>query len=166
MDESGAPWELVGGLTVFVHVEEASPEHAALTRDVDLMVRRGDLERIKEAAARHGFRFRHVRGEDMLMYAETDSARNAVHLVISGEKLRPSQATPNPWIAPELKRLHGGEVKVISVVDLVRMKLSSLRLKDQVHIQGMDAAGLITPAVEQELPADLLERLRQVRAME
>ena len=39
----------------------------ALTRDVDLMVRREDLERVKQAAANHGFRFRHAAGVDMLI---------------------------------------------------------------------------------------------------
>jgi hypothetical protein len=34
------PYELIGGLAVLIHVEEANPEHSTLTRDVDLMVRR------------------------------------------------------------------------------------------------------------------------------
>ena len=46
------------------------------------------------------------------------------------------------------------------------MKLSSYRLKDQVHVQIMDAAGLITPAVEKTLPAILLTRLQHVRQSE
>lgn len=164
--EEHVPYELIGGLAVLIHVEEASPEHATLTRDVDLMVRREDLERIKDIAGRRGFRFRHVAGVDMLLFGDTDSARNAVHLIFSGERVRPNQAVPNPPIAPEVRQIHGGEVMVIPVADLVRMKLSSWRLKDQVHIQGMDAAGLITPELEGGLPPELRERLRQVRTME
>src|SRR5471030_2138926 len=78
----------------------------------------------KDAAARHGFRFRHFAGLEMLLYSNTDSAKNAVHLIFSGEKVRPNQATPNPPIAPEKKRIHNQEVMVIPVADLVRMKLS------------------------------------------
>jgi hypothetical protein len=166
LSENGVPYELIGGLAVLVHVEEANPELTALTRDVDLMVRREDLERVKDAAAGHGFRFRHTAGVDMLLYGNTDSARNAVHLIFSGEMVRPNQAVPNPPIAPEKKRIHGGEVMVIPVADLVRMKLSSYRLKDQVHIKSMDAAGLITLEVETKLPAELLTRLRHVRETE
>jgi hypothetical protein len=55
------PHALIGGLAVLIHVEEANPEHSTLTRDVDLMVRRSDLDRIKDAAARNGFRFRTAR---------------------------------------------------------------------------------------------------------
>ena len=54
------PYELIGGLAVLIHVEEANPEHSTLTRDVGLMVRRADLDRIKLAAGNNGFRFRHT----------------------------------------------------------------------------------------------------------
>jgi hypothetical protein len=166
LTDQGIPYELIGGLAVLVHVEEANPEYTTLTRDVDLMIWRDDLARIKEAAAAHGFRFRHTAGVDMLMYGKTDSARNAVHLIFSGERVRPNQAAPNPAIAPEKKRIHGGEVMVIPVVDLVRMKLSSFRDKDRVHVRSMDAAGLITPEIEAKLPIELLTRLQHVRETE
>ena len=166
LSEALVPHELVGGLAVLVHVEEADPAHAMLTRDVDLMVRREDLDRIKDAAARHGFRFRHSAGLDMLLFGSTDSAKNAVHLLFSGEKVRPNQATPNPPIVPEKKRILGHEVMVIPLAGLVRMKLSAFRLKDQVHIQVMDAAGLITAEVEQSLSGQLRSRLQHVRQTE
>jgi len=166
LSEAGIPYELIGGLAVLVHVEEADPEHTTLTRDVDLMIRREDLERVKDAAARHGFRFRHTAGVDMLLYGDTDRARNAVHLIFSGETVGPNQAVPNPPIAPVTKRIHDGEVMVIPVADLVRMKLSSFRDKDRVHVRSMDAAGLITPEVEAKLPAKLATRLQHVRETE
>jgi hypothetical protein len=162
----GVPHELIGGLAVLVHVEEADPEHTTLTRDVDLMIRRSDLDRVKEIAARHGFRFRHSAGLDMLLYGDTNSARNAVHLLFSGEKVRPNQATPNPAIQPERKSILGEDVFVISVADLVRMKLSAYRDKDRVHIRSMDAAGLITAEVESTLPVELKARLQHIRETE
>jgi hypothetical protein len=160
------PHELIGGLAVLIHVEEADPAQTALTRDVDLMVRRSDLERIKQAAAKNGFRFRHAAGVDMLLYGSAESAKNAVHLIFSGEKVRPNQATPNPPIHPEKKVIHGAEVWVVPVSDLVRMKLSSYRDKDRVHIRSMDAAGLITREIEKGLPHELLSRLQHVRETE
>jgi hypothetical protein len=166
LSHGGIPYELIGGLAVLIHVEEVNPELTSLTRDVDLMIRREDLERIKEVTAREGFRFRHTAGVDMLLYGETDSARNAVHLVFSGELVRPNQAAPNPAIAPEKKQIHGGEVMVIPVADLVRMKLSSFRDKDRVHVRSMDAARLITPDVEAKLPTELFTRLQYVRETE
>ena len=55
---------------------------------------------------------------------------------------------------------------IASVVDLVHMKLTSFRLKDKVHIQDMDAVGLITPEIEATLSPVLAERLAEVRATE
>jgi hypothetical protein len=53
---------------------------------------------------------------------------------------------------------------VAPVADLVRMKLTSYRLKDKVHIQDLDAVGLITADVEAQLGDALRARLREVRA--
>ena len=158
--------ELIGGLAVLIHVEEANPEHATLTRDVDLMVRRADLQRIKTAAAANGFHFRHAAGVDMLLYGDASSTRNAVHLIFSEEKVRPTYSDATPPIEPERKQIHGKEVMVIPVVDLVRMKLTSFRLKDQVHIKALEAAGLITPKVENALTPELAARLKHVRETE
>jgi hypothetical protein len=44
------------------------------------------------------------------------------------------------------------------------MKLTSYRLKDQVHIQDLDHAGLITPEIEQSLSEPLRARLTEVRS--
>lgn len=52
---------------------------------------------------------------------------------------------------------------VISLADLVQMKLSAGRLKDQVHIRGMDAAELITAEIESLLTLELRARLQRVR---
>lgn len=150
----GIPHELIGGLAVFVHVEEADPTHSTLTRDVDLMVRREDLERIKLAAAKNGFRFRHTAGLDMLLYGDADSAKNAVRLLF------------NDNFAPEKKRILGKQVFVTPIADLLRMKLNAFRDKDRVHVRSMDAAGLITTGIEEKLPDELRARLQQVRETE
>ena len=84
-----------------------NPELTSLTRDVDLMVYRSDLDRIKPTAERNGFRFRHTAGVDMLIYGDTDSAKNAVRLVFSGEKVRPNYGTATPPIGPQQKRVQG-----------------------------------------------------------
>jgi hypothetical protein len=57
-------------------------------------------------------------------------------------------------------------VLLAPVVDLVRMKLTSFRMKDRVHVQDMDAVGLITPQIEATLSEPLRARLAEVRATE
>lgn len=164
--QAGVPHELVGGLAVFLHVENADSTHSSLTRDIDVMIRREDLPQVIAIAEGHGFRFRHSAGLDMLLYGETTSARNAIQLLFAGEKVKESQVEAHPSIRPVRAGLHGQDFLVIPVVDLVRMKLSSYRDKDRVHIRGMDAAGLLTEAVEDALSADLRSRLRHIRETE
>jgi hypothetical protein len=135
-------------------------ELVMLTRDVDIMIHRSDLERVKEAAPRNGFHFRHAGGLDMLLYGA-----GKVRLGFSGEKLKADQA-PNPPIAPERIKVYGKEVSIVPVSDLVRMKLNSYRDKDRVHVRAMDAAGLITPEVERFLSSELGSRLQHIRQTE
>ena len=46
LEEAAVPHELVGGLAVFLHVENADSTHSSLTRDIDVMIRRDDLPRV------------------------------------------------------------------------------------------------------------------------
>jgi hypothetical protein len=161
----GIPYEIIGGMAVAAQIERVDRDQVMLTRDVDLMIDRSDFDKVKQAAPRHGFHYRHAAGLDMLLHGDEKKAIRGVHLLFSGEKVRPNQ-TPNPPLAPEPITLYGKEVSIIPVVDLVRMKLNSYRDKDRVHVRAMDAVGLITPGVERALPADLYSRLQHVRATE
>jgi hypothetical protein len=60
----------------------------------------------------------------------------------------------------------GEAVNTLFEERLFNLVLSSFRLKDQVHIQAMDAAGLITSDVERKLTKELLTRLQHVRETE
>jgi hypothetical protein len=158
------PHEIIGGLAVLIYVEEADPAASMLTRDVDILIARSDLRRVIAAAESQGFLFRHAAGVDMLLLGEKTAS--PVHLLFSGEKVKPGQTIPNPPLAPERKTVKGQEVRVIALADLVRMKLSANRDKDRVHVRSLDAAGLITSEIEHQLPEALRARLQQVRETE
>ena len=79
------------------------------------------------------------------------------------EKVRSEYLEPVP--ASEPVRTKEG-ILIAPVADLVRMKLTSFRLKDKVHIQDLDGVGLITPEIEQGLSEPLRGRLAEVRATE
>ncbi|HEV2351929.1 MAG TPA: hypothetical protein VG028_19025 [Terriglobia bacterium] len=158
------PYEIIGGLAVLIHVEAANPSQSILTRDVDILICRPDLDRVIAAAEAGGFQYRHAAGVDMLLYG--GKTGNPVHVLFTGEKVKPNQTVPHPQIAPELKEVKGQSVCVIPVAELVRMKLSANRDKDRVHIRSLDAAGLITPEIEHGLPEPLMARLQQVRETE
>ena len=161
LEEAGLGYRVVGGLAVFIHVDQVDPLASRLTRDVDVAIRRSDLTKIREALEPHGFRYRHVAGIDMFVHAPTPKARSAVHLLFIGERVRTSDLATIPGSEP-VRSSEG--ILLAPVADLVWMKLTSFRLKDKVHIQDMDSVGLITPEIEQSLPDALRERLHEVRA--
>jgi len=160
---AGLEYRIVGGLATYLYVEESEPDAGRLTRDIDIAVRREDLRRIAEAVSPFGLQYRHVAGVDMLVQAGEPSVRRAVHLVFTGEKVR--QEYPEP--APELGtcRLIRG-LRLVPLADLVRMKLTSFRAKDEAHLKDLDEAGLIAGEVEAGLSPVLRERLARVRARE
>jgi hypothetical protein len=160
---AGIDYRVVGGLAAYLYVEDREPDAGRLTKDIDIVVRREDLERIAHAVRSVGLEYRHTAGIDMLVEVEEPSARRAVHMVFTGERVRPEYSNPVPPLGqPHV--LHG--VRLISLEDLVKMKLTSFHLKDQVHIQDLDRAGLITAKVEGSLPSELAARLRQIRSLE
>ena len=161
LEQAGISYELVGGMAVFVHVNKVEQMAARNTKGIDLLIRRDDLHRIAETTQAAGFVFRHTAGVDMLLWQ--GDRNNPIYFVFAGEKTRPEQPHPNPKLAPVRERLHDSDFWVIPVADLVRMKLSSNRLRDQVQIQDMDEVGLITAQVESRLPLDLSERLEVIR---
>jgi hypothetical protein len=159
----GLEYRVVGGLAAYLYVEEAEPDAGRLTRDIDIAVRRSDLQKIAEAAERFGLKYRDAAGVDMLVQADQPSARRAVHLVFTGEKVRDEYPEAVPEFAGH-RSIKG--VRVIPLADLVRMKLTSFRVKDEMHLKDLDAAGLIQQEIERGLSPVLRERLQRVRERE
>ena len=151
-------------MAIFLQISERNHDAARLTRDVDVAVDRKDLERIRKAVEVFGFRYRHVAGVDMLVDANEPKARSAVHLVFIREKVRREYLEPVPDFTKATVTKEG--ILLAPVADLVRMKLTSFRLKDKVHLIDLDSVGLITPEIEQALPEALRARLDQVRKEE
>ena len=159
--EADIEYRVIGGLAVFLHVSERDELAARMTRDIDLAVNRRDLPRIAEAVRPYGFALRHVASIDMLVDAAKPSARSAVHMVMAGERVRPTEIGPIPELSAPVETSEG--ILIVPVADLVRMKLTSFQLKDKVHVQDMDGVGLITAEIVASLPGELQERLAEVR---
>src|SRR4029077_9180052 len=106
------------------------------------------LDRIAHALEPFGLAYRHVAGEDMLVQSGVASARRAVHLIFTGERVKPNYPEAAPHIGP-CRTLQG--VRAIPLADLVRMKLTSFRAKDETHLKDLEEAGLITPGIESGL---------------
>jgi len=162
--EANVPFEVIGGVAVNAHVLGVKRSRSFVTRDIDLLVQRHDLEKIVAAAQPAGYEGKRITGGFMLIRHDQEP-EEAVHLLFVGEKPRSTHPLPNPELHPEDKHLpqFGITIPVARLRDLVQMKLNSFRPKDETHLETLDKCGLITAAIESDLPMVLKERLAQAR---
>ncbi len=162
LNAAGIVYEVIGGVAVNAHIMQQHRSRSFVTRDVDLLIRREDLETVVEAGRAAGYEGRKIVGGYMLIRAGQEIGE-AVHLVFSGERSKSTQPLPHPPLQPEMKNLFGLLVPVAPLSDLVRMKLTSFRPKDVVHLEILEETGLITASVEAALPTELKQRLEMAR---
>jgi hypothetical protein len=161
LERAGILYAVVGGNAVAEWVGRVDEAAVRNTRDVDILIRRSDFEAVKTALAAVGFIFRHSSGIDMFLDGPGAKARDAVHILFANEKVRPDAIAASPDVTESDP---GTTFRTISLDALVRMKLTSYRLKDQVHLHDMIDVGLIDDSWLARLPAELGERLRELLA--
>jgi hypothetical protein len=157
LERGGIPYAVVGGNAVAVWVARVDEAAVRNTQDVDLLLRRADLDAATAALAQVGFMRRHVAGIDLFLDGPHAKARDAVHVVFAGEKVRPEYLLPAPDVAESEPAT---SFRVLSLDALVRMKLTSFRDKDRTHVRDLLEVGLIDANWCQRLPPDLAQRLQ------
>ena len=140
LERAGVLYAVVGGHAVAAWVTRVDEAAVRYTQDVDILVRRVDLEAVKAALEPAGFVYRHSSGMDMFLDGPTAKARDAVHLVFAQEKVRPDEPTTNPDVTDSEV---AGPYRVISLQSLVQIKLTDFRDKDRTHLRDMLDVGLI-----------------------
>jgi hypothetical protein len=160
LDAAGIRYAVAGGNAVAAWVGRVDPGATRATKDVDILVRRADVPAITAALTDLGFVREDLR--DLVLFIDPDepSKKSGVHLVWAGERIRPSYAVPSPAVDEAVRDPEG--YLVVDLPALVRMKLTSFRDIDRVHIADMLSVGLIDTAVRDALPSELRERLEQV----
>ncbi len=159
LDAAGIPYAVTGGNAVAAWVSRLDEAAVRNTQDVDLLLDRSDLERARQALESVGFIYRHVKSVDMFLDGPDAKARDAVHIVFAGEKVRSDYLIEAPLV--DQSELAEG-FRLLQLEPLVKMKLTSFRLKDQVHILDMIEVGLIDRSWLPRLPQPLAERLQQL----
>ncbi|MEM6458601.1 MAG: nucleotidyltransferase family protein [Planctomycetota bacterium] len=157
--EADVRYAVAGGNAVAAWVTKVDRAAVRFTQDVDLLVQRDDLNRIRLVLGEAGFVYRHTSGLDMFLEGPQAKARDAVHLIYAGEKVRAEHMTA----APLLDQSQGDEgLQIVSLDALVEMKLNSYRRKDQVHLLDMIGVGLIDRSWLDRVPTALSDRLREL----
>lgn len=153
------PYAVAGGNAVAAWVSRVDEAAARNTQDVDIVLRRADLPAARNALEQAGFIYRHAAGLEMFLDGENAKARDAVHVVFAAEKVRPDYTAP----APDVSESEETETfRLLSLDALVRMKLTSFRDKDRVHLRDLMEVGLIDESWLEKIPASLRPHLQQL----
>jgi hypothetical protein len=164
LQAAGVAHAVIGGLAVAAHVARVDRKAERNTQDLDILLRKSDLEHAKKALEPLGYRFRKV----MKLHAFMPKERGAsfvdgVHVIWSGEKVREDYLFPTPDLSPRAATITEGGIQYIGLLELVTMKLTSFRHKDITHVQDLMSLKLITRKIEDALPPGLQARLKQVK---
>ena len=95
----------------------------------------------------------------MFLDGPNAKARDAVHVVFAGEKVRAEYTEPVPSI-DEYAMME--DARTLTLDALVRMKLTSYRDKDKVHVRDMISIGMIDESWPSKFSAELQVRLQQL----
>ena len=86
-------------------------------------------------------------------------AREAVHVVFAGEKVRQEYITAAPDVEESES---GGQFRILSLEALVRMKLTSFRDKDRMHLRDLIDVGLLDSGWPSRFSKELGDRLQHL----
>jgi hypothetical protein len=159
LQAANVPYAIVGGNAVALWVSRVDEAAVRNTQDVDILIRREDLDAARTALESVGFIYRHIAGTDMFLDGPVAKPRDAVHIVFANEKVRAHEPLANPDVNESEE---GDPFRVISLEALVRIKLTAFRDKDRTHLRDLIDVGLLTADWLPNLPSVLAERLRQV----
>jgi hypothetical protein len=156
---AGIPYAVAGGNAVAAWV--ATVDEAAIrnTQDVDIVLRRGDLEAAKIVLGSSGFVFRHVKSIDMFLDGPNAKARDAVHVLYAGERVRADDLEHVPEVTDLYVKDH---IAFLPLEKLVVMKLTSYRDKDRTHLRDFLDVGLIDSTWLSKLQPPLAVRLQHL----
>ena len=152
-------YAVIGGNAVAAWVSRIDRSAVRNTRDVDLLLRREDLDAAKVALEAAGFIYRHVKSIDMFLDGPGSKARDAVHILFANEKVRGEDLVATPRMS---ESEDDAAFRVVTLEALVRMKLTSYRRKDQVHLLDMIDVELIDATWPAKYPGELGQRLQQL----
>lgn len=153
------PFAVVGGNAVAAWVSRVDEAAVRNTADVDILIRREDLDRVRVAMEADGFVFGSSMNVDFFLDGPDGKTRDAVHLLYASEKVDETYAD----LTPSLDRVDdAGEFPIVELEDLVRMKLTSFRRKDQVHLLDMIGIEIIDDSWPARFNSELGDRLQQL----
>ena len=157
LESAGIPYAVASGNAVAAWVATIDAAAVRNTQDVDILLRRTDLPSATRALEAAGFIHRHVDGIDLFLDGPDAKPRDAVHIVIAGEKVKEDYISTAPDVTESSKP---GGFNVVALESLVRTKLTSFRDNDRTHLRDLLDIGLIYATWPNRFDPELASRLQ------
>lgn len=159
LNAANIPYAIIGGNAVQHWVAQVDESVVRNTQDVDIILNEPDLDRAIEVLGKVGFIFRRAAGISMFLDGPDAKARDAVHVLFSGKKVREEYPAPVPEI-DQYEMM--ADARTLPLDRLIGMKLTSFRDKDRVHIRDMISIGLIDSSWLDRFAPELQRRLKEL----
>jgi hypothetical protein len=165
LERANVPYAVAGGNAVAAWVSRVDEAAVRNTRDVDILLRRSDLDRARQALESAGFVYRKLSSLgkagslELFLDGPDASARDAVHIVFAQEKVKADSPAASPDVADSEP---GDAFRLVTLDALVRMKLAAFRDKDKTHLRDLIDVQLIDRDWLSKLPSELATRLQQL----
>jgi hypothetical protein len=98
LEKNGISYAVAGGNAVAAWVSRVDEAAVRFTQDVDILIRRSDLNATIESLEKAGSLYGHVGTLDIFLDVPHTKTRDAVHIIVAGEKVREHEPVANPDI--------------------------------------------------------------------
>jgi hypothetical protein len=96
---------------------------------------------------------------DAFLDGPNAKARDALHIIFAGEKVRPHETMVNPDVAASES---AGAYRVLALEALVQIKLTAFRDKDRTHLRDLIEMGIVDRTWPKRFPPELSTRLQSL----
>lgn len=159
LEAGGVPYAVIGGNAVAAWVSRVDEDLVRNTKDVDILIRRTDLDACIKTLEAVGFTHEKSFGVDLFLDGTNAKPSHAVRLLFAQEKVKDGDIMATPDGADSEQDI---SFRIINLDALVRMKLIANRDHDRTHLRDLMRAGLIDQTWLNRVPAELAPRLQYV----
>jgi hypothetical protein len=159
LEAGGVPYAVIGGNAVAAWVSRVDEDLVRNTKDVDILIRRTDLNACIKTLEAAGFKHEKSFGVDLFLDGTIAKPSRAVHLLFAQERVKDGDTMATPDVADSEQDI---SFRIINLDALVRMKLVANRDHDRTHLRDLMRAGLIDRTWLNRVPAELVPRLQYV----
>jgi hypothetical protein len=159
LEAAGIPYAVAGGNAVAAWVSRVDEAAVRYTQDVDILIRREDLERVKTAMTSAGFVYRHAKSVDMFLDGPDGRAREAIKVAFAGEQLNPAKSCLVPSL-DESEVFEGYRIRTLDA--LACMLLTASGAEDGMLLRDLIDVGLVDASWLDRLPLELAPRLQEL----